>query len=314
MKYLIDMPNFAGRHENRLCGYIEGLFDYKITYGDGSELSIPYDNDVMDKYVCYIQEKLLNIVRSKDTIFFIDGWTPIIPTLYQHFKLKGMSVKMIGMFHNSSSTNSFMKSFEYIETCIIECLDSIVVPSDILYLSLGFHDKSNLIRYPIDTPEILSRCDVIEKTVVFPFNLDDPDRRSCFLDTLAKGAPDYTFYVPYRVKPKTFCSSSNIHYVECLKKVSYFETIRFCEYVVSVSMCETYGLSMLESLYHGCKPLVLKSSNTAYSEYIDKDCIFPDLETLLKSLLAGKSRVHNISKEFYSILMFIKEIKKVLRS
>lgn len=255
---------------------------------EGEVLSIYNTNYYKSKQLCDLME-LFNEhkITSKDTIFLMDAWNPVLEQLEYVRKISGIKFKICGMLHAGCwDAADFLNRYDfqdsgihYAEKAWLNILDEIYVASEFHKnlisafhhdISRTFYDKIKTVNFPLK----MEMIDLEEKTnkienalknkeeikIVFPHRLDKEknpilfDQLRMYIDLINEHLSIEERHNLSLIKSKEVCSN----------KDEYYNLLKDSAISISFASQETFGIAMLESVINGCIPIV--PSHLCYNE------------------------------------------------
>jgi glycosyltransferase involved in cell wall biosynthesis len=198
-------------------------------------------------------------IRSGDIFFFHDLWFPGIEMLFYIRDLTGIKFKICGMLHAGTydswdllAQNNLTRWASAMETSWLNEVDAVFVSCDFHKHLVCKERKVNPARVVItglpwyykqegSDGELFA---MKEKIVLFPHRLapeKQPERFDQIAVQLSDSMPGWQFLRTHDLK---------------LNKTDYYALLRRASISVSFAKQETWGIAMLESVLHGCLPVV----------------------------------------------------------
>ena len=213
-----------------------------------------------------------DVIVSGDIIFSADIWHPGIESIaYMNYFAK-KDVKLRGMLHAGSFTDTdFVRDLERwaknFEDIIFDISDKLYVGSqfikdDVVKKRVVDPNKVIVTGFPIDTDR-LDKYKVQKKENIVIFAARNVDEKQPWLfDEMAK-----------RLGHKaTFINTLDRNYT----KDEYYELLSKSKIFVSFALQENFGISVLESVYLGCIPVL--PNRLVYPEFYDKQFLYNTFE------------------------------------
>lgn len=205
-------------------------------------------------------------IQDGDIFLFTDGWHPAVISLRQMINLSGKKVEMFGMFHAGAYDpadilgQTCRENFLNVEVGYLDCLDK-------AFFATNFSKNLMLNNLPINKAK---KDDLSKKMFVtgFPYNFDH----------LYSKEKENKILFPHRISPEKHIElfrksdkvSDDYETIEellpsfdCIvtlevtnNKNEFHELLATSKYSVSFADQETWGISVFESLYSGCIPII----------------------------------------------------------
>lgn len=197
-------------------------------------------------------------IKDGDTILFFDGWFPGIEALAYIRDAMKKKIKFVAMFHAGTYdphdylTACGMRSWSAdLENSWLNIYDKVIVSTFYHKNLLLTHttiptEKLEIIFFPMAHP-VTSPSQLLAykkpHTIVFPHR-NAPEKQPELFTILEQQLKIYNF--PYQFM-------TTHQYTE---KSNYFKTLSEAQFSISFALQETWGIAMIESVLHGCIPLV----------------------------------------------------------
>ena len=227
-----------------------------------------------------------NHIKDGDMIFFLDAWHPGIPAVRQMLLSYDKDVKMAGFWHAGSYDpydmlgQTAQQYFIYFEKALYDCLDYNLFAtnfSEILFArQMGFRGinidmrKSHVAGFIYDVSHLTT--DVKEDYIIFPHRL-----------AIEKGESIFDEFEAWCKENKRLEGFQFIKTLEVTNsKDEYHNLLAKSKFAISFSSQETFGISMMESAFSGCVPIVPDS--LSYQELYPKDVKFSMMQKSRESI------------------------------
>lgn len=275
------------------------------------------DAEIELSYMDQIQKLVHADLKAGDTVFFGDAWNPAIPVLIHYLlatRLYG-KVKLCGIVHASiNAPGEYIQGSvaQGLEQFILKHFDHIFVATqylkDILCLSQSGKRKVHVTGLPL--PQIENTVGDREPTIIFPHRWSEDKQPDLFLLMAEKALPLYPnikfkILSPDQVSDRLPELPSNVEYVYCKEKSTYFSEIAKSSVVFSAATLETFGYAVIESVLAGNLPLV--PDRLSYRElykyefkYVDEDGVHILLDRC-HNLIVNRSNFSSGIEVFKSI-------------
>lgn len=189
-----------------------------------------------------------DMIGEDDIVFFLDAWHPGIIQLKQMSIFYKNKFKIAGFWHAGSYDPHDIlgdyPEFHHFEKGVVDCLDynlfATKFSKKLLEDNLDIHNNKTLhtVGFLYDINHLYEAEK--ENIIVFPHRIA-PEKHPEIFDLLRELLPEY----------------------ECIKtmevtstKDEYHELLSRAKYSVSFAEQETFGISMMESVFSGCLPIV----------------------------------------------------------
>lgn len=268
MIIVVDIEEVPTRYSGQWKKWIPALFDkhdmpyYWIGFDDVVEtendefLSFASSNDYKARQTQKLASGIKNgWLNNGDIILFLDAWHPGIPAVRQMLMNVEEDVKIAGFWHAGSwdphdMLGKMSKHFIYFEKGIYDCLDMNMFATEaslnLFMLSMETRNipvqssKSTIAGFPYDTSHLRSAGTNKENLIVFPHRIAI-EKQPYMFDELAERLPQYKFVKTIEVTKS---------------KDEYHDLLARAKYAISFARQETFGISMMESTFSGCMPIV----------------------------------------------------------
>ena len=210
-------------------------------------------------------------IKDGDTLLFLDGWFPGLEMLAYIRDGMKLNIKIVGMFHagtydpNDFLTQCGMQAWGGpLENAWFAIYDQVIVATNYhKYLMTNLRridpSKIKVIKFPIYDYINLDIKKINQ--IVFPHRLS-PEKK-----------PELCAFVKTMLHDKLPSSYSLVITKDCYtNKETYYKELAKSKFAISFALQETYGLAILESVLHGCYPIV--PNDLAYKELYPDDFKF----------------------------------------
>lgn len=198
------------------------------------------------------------IIKDGDSFLFYDGWHIGASMIRYISKLGGINVKMYGMWHAGCYDPHDLLSQDQIPYFLSDIEHGLFKCFDINFVATTFHKSLILSSYP-DIGNIMVTGFPFEFTSLDKFHSSKKEDIVIFPHRLSK-EKQYVEFKDYIV-PKL--KSAGVKVVICqednLTKEEYYNILSKSKVVVSLALQETWGISIFESVYLGCDPILPNS-------------------------------------------------------
>ena len=199
------------------------------------------------------------------TIFLHEGWFPGIEILAMIRTLAKKPIKIVAMMHGGTyddydylTLSGFRTIGSKVESLAFACYDQILVAS---------YHHANMIAN--EHPSVVEKIEVVDWPIMPPVDI-------------APGTKERLVVWPHRIAPEKAPEQfdqiaslvlahdefKDVKFVKtlevCKTRDQYFDLLKRATVSVSTAYQETFGISMVESVQHGCVPIVPMRCN--YSE------------------------------------------------
>jgi glycosyltransferase involved in cell wall biosynthesis len=220
-------------------------------------------------------------VKDGDSILFVEGMTPLVPTVRYWTELTQKKVNLFGIFHSSTNCPGDLFSNSYpvmdLERYICGALDTVFVATEYLRsLVLGTRVVRSGLPLPPFTKQ--TRSHDLCKEVLWTHRWAEDKNVDLFID-LMQLMPDFHFRVlapQERTKIVTAeqeerlkIVGSRLTWVHCVDRTQYLGNLSATNrrgVFFSCATLETFGYSLLEALWEGYYPVV--PSWASYEEMV----------------------------------------------
>jgi glycosyltransferase involved in cell wall biosynthesis len=241
-----------------------------------------------------------NEIKNGDCFLIADIFYPGIESIRYMAELQGIKVFMAGFnYAGRADKTDFVRKLknwsDFSEKGYHECMDLLFVGSqfhkkqieDYFYQGIT-QDWIKVTGYIWDTSYIDKMKIEIkpkESFVIWPHRICNEKGYDELLD-LARNT-DLKIVVTSSGNDSMFLPKhSNIEYKFNLTKKEYYETLSRAEYYLSTAYQETFGYTLQEAIYFGCKISV--PNRACYPEMVPKSSLFHNIEGLDKFIKESK--------------------------
>lgn len=193
-----------------------------------------------------------NIIKDDDIIFISDLWMPGIESIAYMNYFCGKDVKIRGILHAGSFTDTdFVRDMErwacLFENIIFDIVDKIYVGSnfiknDVYLKRLVDKSKIEVTPFPLDY-ENLSKYKNKNKKNIVVFNGRNVDEKQ----------PHLFFKMKSILKEEAEFINTQLHN---FSKKEYYKILSEAKVVISFALQENYGFGINEAVYLGCTPVL----------------------------------------------------------
>lgn len=216
-------------------------------------------------------------IRSGDVIFFFDLWFPGLEMLFYMRDGLGIDFKIAGILHAGTWDPFDFLTQKGMRTWATPIEKAWFAETDLIFLATNFHKELLKSRTPRNVSVTglplyyAGPAEAKENIIVFPHRLA-PEKQPELFDKMAAELrtelPDYKFI-------KTQASP--------LSKNDYYRLLAKAKVSISFNQQETWGIAMLESLFHNCVPVA--PNRLAYPETMPEACLYKNIDEAYSMVL-----------------------------
>lgn len=209
-------------------------------------------------------------IKDGDYIFYTDAFTPTVQAVQYMINMTDRDIKQYGYIHTNSFDETDILGLkgnnhwaQHFERSMFECLERVYVATEyhrnhLLENFKEYEDKFIVSGCPTDLDELNKYSNIEkEKIILFPHRINE-DKQPELFEQMKEFFPDYEF-VYSQSEPRT--------------KDEFYKLIAKSEIVACFSLHENYGISMIESLFLGCK--LFAPNDKSYKEMYAKELLYP---------------------------------------
>lgn len=298
--HVIRSPESQGRPEKYIADavvdqLIERL-DYDSVISHSADGDSPDPVNGADFYTGEATARMLemaarsvNSMADGDKVFVMDAQAPVVPIIRYLCLLKGIDVKIIGLFHSSCATpgDMFYNSdrARLNETTTLQSLDLVLSATAYLtaHLKSIYHRASTFTLHGLPMDHLAQYKEYAlpwaerEDVCVWPHRLA-ADKGKEMMAMVARDVP-VRILTPTPLDPEYTEQAARwgIQIKVCPDRLTYFKELGKAKVVLSTAVLETFGYAMMEGAAMGCTPVV--PDRACYSEqyslgarYLTEDC------------------------------------------
>lgn len=305
-----------------------------VVYGTKENSTIT-TGEFLDTYATIIQKseqiknvaKLFqkNLIKNGDIFFVPDIFYNGLSALRYMAELSNIDIKIAAFNHaGRADKTDFVQHLNNWADTQEQAWHQLC---DVIFVGSNFHKHNverkfkhkNIIKTGAvwDSEWMKDKCKDIqfgkkEEYVIFPHRPCEEKRFLKFLE-IARKNPELRFVITTcgNNRLKEIKLPNNVEYRYNLTKEEYFEIFARAKYYLSIAKQETFGYTIQEAIFFGCKIIV--ANHPCYKEYVAKSSIFPLRKILQENFLTQtfkNSKKLCESKQFYNNASRIVELLK----
>jgi|TARA_B100002003_G_C14138257_1_gene547453 glycosyltransferase involved in cell wall biosynthesis len=283
MRYFIDIESIPARYSTQWREWIPKLSKAESVTISGTDYTGLtkggfFDFNSTNVYKAEQTVKLSELfrdgkIKDGDEFFFYDVWHPGVISLKYMIDLGKLNCKIYGIMHAGSydetdilGMNKLYLWADSFEKSIFKACDKVFVASnyhkDMILRQRSAQTYSTGLPFCFDDLEkykILSSQK--ENIFVFPHRLS-PDKQPEIFDDLKEMFPDYDFI-----------KTGDLD----LSKPEYYKLLAKSKFQFSCSLHENWGISVFESMFLGCVPII--PDRCSYREMYGRDLVYESIWT-----------------------------------
>lgn len=245
--------------------------------------------------VCKLFED--DTVQDGDTFFISDLWFPGLESIKYMAHFHGITVKVKGMFHAGSWTETdFVRGVEdwaqWIEKGWLKMCDAVFLGSQ--HIKHEMIEKNRVIDFlklhvtglPFSTVDLFDRVPRLpwaekDNIVIFNGRLND-EKQPWIFDEIASHFPQVKFI-------KTMEHN--------LSKDKYLSLLSRAKIVFSSALQENFGYGVLEAAAYNC--VLVLPNRLSYKEFYPSECLYESTKQAIEMIQAGLTRKDNPHSSVY---------------
>lgn len=284
----------AQMKENDICVFLDEE-EKKIKKGEFLDISgtIIHKSEQIKK-VAELFDK--EIIKDGDVFFVPDIFFPAIEGIRYMAELSNISVKIVAFNHagRADSTDYVQRLGNWADVQEKAWHDV----CDLVLVGSKYHAekiKNKFYIEPIVTGAIWSNAWMNryknlkntnkEEFVIFPHRLSKEKGVEDFIE-IANKNKRLQFVVTSSGNPKEIQLPNNVKYLPNLTKKEYYEVFSKARYYLSTAYQETFGYTLQEAIYFGCK--IIAPNDLSYIEYADARCLMEREEMKKENAITNK--------------------------
>ncbi len=283
MRYFIDIESIPARYSTQWRDWIPKLSKKESTTISGTDYTGLseggfFDFNSTNVYKAEQTVKLSKLfrdgkIKDGDEFFFYDVWHPGVISLKYMIDLGKLNCKIYGIMHAGSYDETDILGMNKLYLWADSFEKSIFKACDKVFVASNYH-KDMILRqrsaqaYATGLPfcfDELEDYKIIsnkkENIFVFPHRLS-PDKQPEIFDDLKEMFPDYEFI-----------KTGDLD----LSKPDYYRLLAKSKFQFSCSLHENWGISVFESMFLGCVPII--PDRCSYREMYGRDLVYESIWT-----------------------------------